>query len=126
VPKLRHPERAGLHIRIVLDGGVAVGPGRADLLQNIADLGSIAAAGRSMGMSYRRAWLLVDETAKAFGAPVVLAAPGGAQGGRAVLTELGTAILKLYREIETKAQQSTAADLAALHALVQVRAGESV
>lgn len=72
-----------------------------------------------MGMSYRRAWLLVDDTAKAFGAPVVAAVPGGAQGGGARLTELGAAVVKLYREIEIKAAQSTTAELAALHALMR-------
>lgn len=119
VPKLRHPERTGLHIRVVLDGGVAVGPGRADLLQGIADAGSIAAAARAMGMSYRRAWLLVEDTAKAFGAPVVVAATGGADGGHARLTELGAAIVALYREIERKAGEAASGEMAALQALMR-------
>ena len=78
-----------------------------------------------MGMSYRRAWLLVDETAKAFGAPVVTALPGGAKGGRASLTELGASIVKLYREIERKAAQSATAEMAALYALIHGRADET-
>ncbi len=118
MPKLRHPERIGLHVRVVLDGGVAVGPGRAELLQGIADLGSIASAGRAMGMSYRRAWLLVHETAREFGAPVVVASPGGANGGCARLTDLGAAVVELYRTIENKAAEAVAMELAALRQLM--------
>jgi molybdate transport system regulatory protein len=121
MPKLRHLDRAGLHIRVVLPGGVAVGPGRADLLEFIRDLGSIAAAARAMEMSYRRAWLLVNETAEAFGAPVILAAPGGAKGGKARLTELGASVLASYRKIETSAAIGTAADVSALEALIMRR-----
>jgi molybdate transport system regulatory protein len=119
MPKLRHPGHTGLHLRVVLDGGVAVGPGRAELLEHIRDLGSIAAAGRAMGMSYRRAWTLVDATAREFGAPVVEAAPGGARGGSASLTELGARILGLYRSIEAKAAQAAAPELSALRALAR-------
>ena len=114
LPKVRHPDRTGLHLRVVLPGGVAVGPGRADLLQGIAELGSISAAGRAMGMSYRRAWVLVDETSQAFGAPVVEAAPGGANGGGATLTVLGRAVLATYRAIEAKADQAARTELDAL------------
>ena len=117
MPKLRHPERAGLHLRVVLQDGVAVGPGRADLLQGIAELGSIAAAGRAMAMSYRRAWLLVDETARAFGGPVVLASQGGAKGGGAALTERGAAVLENYRRIEAKAVKAVQAEIRALQKL---------
>jgi molybdate transport system regulatory protein len=117
MPKLRHPDHAGLHLRVVLETGVALGPGRAELLEHIRDLGSIAAASRAMGMSYRRAWMLVDATSREFGAPVVDAAPGGARGGNATLTELGATILKLYRSIEAKAAQAASPELAALHTL---------
>lgn len=115
--KVRHPERTGLHLRVVLGQGVAVGPGRADLLQGIQELGSIAAAGRAMGMSYRRAWLLVEETRAAFGAPVVVAKPGGVAGGHTQLTELGAALVALYRSIETKAASAVSAELSALQEL---------
>ncbi len=115
--KLRHPERAGLHIRVVLDQGSVMGPGRAELLENIRSLGSIAAAGRAMGMSYRRAWMLVDTTSRDFGAPVVAAAAGGAQGGKAGLTELGESVLALYRQIEAKAAAAAAVELAQLAAV---------
>ena len=115
--KVRHPDRVGLHLRVVLRQGVAVGPGRADLLQGIRDLGSIASAGRAMAMSYRRAWLLVDAISREFGAPVVAAAPGGANGGRAQLTELGQAVLELYRRIERKAAEAVKSELSSLQAL---------
>ncbi len=115
--KLRHPERAGLHLRVVLEQGVAVGPGRADLLEGIQELGSIAAAGRAMGMSYRRAWLLVEDTRAAFGAPIVVARPGGVAGGHAELTELGAAVVALYRSIEIKAANAVSSELTALQQL---------
>ncbi len=119
MPKVRHLDQTGLHLRVVLPGGVAVGPGRAELLQRISDLGSISAAGRAMGMSYRRAWVLVDETSRAFGAPVVHAAPGGATGGGASLTTLGKAVLAAYRSIEEKAEDAARADIDVLAALAR-------
>jgi molybdate transport system regulatory protein len=117
MPSLRHPDRIGLHLRVVLPGGDLVGPGRADLLEGIARHGSIAAAGREMGMSYRRAWTLVADIARSFGAPVVETAPGGAGGGGASLTELGARVLALYREIERKAAGATEEEREALDAL---------
>lgn len=114
---VRHPERVGLHVRIVLPGGEVVGSGRAEILEGIARHGSIAAAGRDMGMSYRRAWTLVADISRCFGAPVVVTAPGGAQGGGARLTPLGVRVAALYREIEAKAAAAVAAEVAALEAL---------
>jgi molybdate transport system regulatory protein len=84
--KIRHPETIGLHVRVVLSRGVALGPGRVELLRLVGELGSIAAAGRAMDMSYKRAWTLLDATAKAFGAPVVVSGNRregrGRRGGR--------------------------------------------
>ncbi len=114
---VRHPERLGLHVRVVLRGGDVVGPGRADLLEGIARHGSIAAAGREMGMSYRRAWTLVADIARCFGAPVVVTAPGGAQGGGATLTDLGEQVVALYRRIEAAANAATEREVVALEAL---------
>lgn len=91
---------ARLHIRIVVGEKIALGWGRADLLGLIAQTGSIAAAGRRMGMSYKRAWALVETMNKGFYGPLVVAAKGGAGGGGAQLTALGTEILTAYREIE--------------------------
>jgi molybdate transport system regulatory protein len=120
--KIRHPETIGLHVRVVLSRGVALGPGRVELLRLVGELGSIAAAGRAMDMSYKRAWTLLDATAKAFGAPVVVASPGGASGGQAALTDLGMRLVRLYQAIEEKAAAAAAAELAALQKLA---AGES-
>jgi molybdate transport system regulatory protein len=121
MPKLRHPERTGLHIRVVLNGGAVFGPGRAELLTNIHKLGSIAAAGRAMDMSYRRAWLLVEETTQDFGAPVVVASPGGARGGGAGLTPLGLRLLDLYERMLARAGEAVSAEIAAMQALIAAK-----
>jgi molybdate transport system regulatory protein len=102
---------AKLHIRIVTAKKIALGWGRADLLGLIAETGSIAAAGRRMGMSYKRAWALVETMNEGFVAPLVVAAKGGAGGGGAQLTELGVEVLAAYREIELLAGKAAAAPL---------------
>lgn len=102
-----------LKLRIVAGGGW-IGPGKVELLERIAAEGSIAAAGRGMNMSYRRAWRLVEETAKVCGRPVVSAQTGGARGGGASLTPFGAALVRRFRAIEQKALDAVLADLAAL------------
>ncbi len=118
MPKLRHPDRLGLHLRVVLEGGIAIGPGRAELLEAIRDAGSISAAGRSMAMSYKRAWDLVEEMNACFAAPVVSTSTGGVAGGGSRLTDTGTAVLAAYRRIEAAAADAAAAELCALSALL--------
>jgi molybdate transport system regulatory protein len=86
------------------------------LLEAVRDYGSISAAGRSMGMSYRRAWLLIDELNHIFEEPVIDAKHGGAGGGGAELTTFGHRVVQRYRSIEAKAQVAAAADLNALAA----------
>lgn len=95
-----------------------LGPGKADLLAQIRDTGSIAAAGRAMGMSYKRAWSLVEEMNAAFREPVVLSARGGASGGGAQLTATGEAVLAGYRRIEEITARAAAPEIAALAALL--------
>ena len=112
--RLRHPDRLGLHLRVVLDGAVAMGPGKVELLEGIVETGSIAAAGRRMGMSYKRAWLLVDEMNTMFAGPLVDAAKGGAGGGGAALTPLGQRMLTAYRGLETAAAKAGARELSAM------------
>jgi len=90
----------GARLRIVLDPDVAIGPGRADLLQGIKDTGSIAAASRRMGMSYKRAWSLVESINGCFVSPLVLASKGGPGGGTTRLTDLGDKVLAAYRRME--------------------------
>jgi molybdate transport system regulatory protein len=118
--RVRHPERLGLHLRVILGGEVAIGPGKAELLQGIAETGSIAAAGRRMGMSYKRAWSLAEELNAVFASPLVEAAKGGAGGGGAVLTALGVRVLAAYRRLEDAATVAGQSDLAELQAALRV------
>lgn len=99
-----------------------MGPGKADLLGAIAETGSIAAAGRRLGMSYRRAWLLVDSMNRAFREPLVAAAKGGKRGGGARLTATGIEALARYRKMEARVAKSLAGDLACFRALLRRRA----
>jgi molybdate transport system regulatory protein len=103
-----------LSIRIDLTADGAVGPGKIRLLEFIEQTGSISAAGRSMGMSYRRAWLLVDELNGLFRNPVATAQPGGGHGGGARLTPFGRRLVRAYRTMERKAHAALSAELAAL------------
>jgi len=89
-----------LRLKLTFDTGLTMGPGKADLLQGIAEEGSISAAGRRMKMSYKRAWMLVEEMNAAFRAPLVESSRGGASGGGARLTETGEAVLAHYRKLE--------------------------
>jgi molybdate transport system regulatory protein len=108
-----------LHIRADLVPGISIGPGKADLLQGIAETGSIAAAGRRLGMSYKRAWSLVETLNGMFLAPLVSATKGGASGGGAALTEAGAEVLARYRAIQARAGEAAAGGLAALAALAR-------
>lgn len=89
-------------LRIVFGEALRLGPGKIDLLEAIGRTGSISAAGRELGMSYRRAWVLVDAVNKMFTQPVVTTAAGGAQGGGAQLTTFGRALVTAYRRIEAR------------------------
>ncbi|MGH7822385.1 MAG: winged helix-turn-helix domain-containing protein, partial [Candidatus Binatia bacterium] len=94
---MKRRPRPEVVLRLKLRGEVLLGPGRADLLERIGRLGSIAAAARDMGMSYRRAWLLLDSLNRLFARPVVETAHGGHRRGGAVLTSVGRAALAAYR-----------------------------
>ena len=101
-------------LRIYRDEGIAIGPGRIALVEAIAETGSISAAARHLGMSYRRAWLLVDELNRALRKPAVVGAAGGKHGGGATLTPLGKELVKRYRSIEDTSRLAAAADLEVL------------
>ncbi|MCZ8311724.1 MAG: LysR family transcriptional regulator [Magnetospirillum sp.] len=118
----RKPTNNAPRLRILLGEAIAVGPGKADLLAAIAAEGSISAAARTMGMSYRRAWLLVDELNRVFVGPVVVSETGGRRGGGAVLTALGQDILRRYRAMEQRAAASVADDIRAFRALLHEKA----
>ncbi len=96
----------------------AIGPGKADLLEAIERAGSISAAARAMGMSYKRAWDLVDTMNTSFRAPLVATATGGSQGGGAQVTEFGHEVLRRYRGIELKANSSVSLELSELTGLL--------
>lgn len=92
--------RLRAQLRVMLDDEIAFGPGKADLLDAIRATGSISGAGKHMGMSYRRAWLLVDSMNRCFQKPLVDTAKGGANGGGTQLTELGEQVLQHYRALQ--------------------------
>jgi molybdate transport system regulatory protein len=92
-----------LTLRIDFGTNRALGPGKIRLLEAIRDTGSISQAGRLLGMSYRRAWLLVDDLNRCFREPVVTTRPGGTRGGGALVTPFGQELVAKYRSIETRA-----------------------
>lgn len=107
-------EEPTLFIRIKFGDRAFIGPGKTELLELINEYGSISAAGRAMGMSYRRAWMIIDGLNSAFRAPLVTKQTGGSGGGGAVLTELGREVVTRYRQIEKQSVENSAADLKAL------------
>jgi molybdate transport system regulatory protein len=108
-----------LSLRIQLDPEGRIGPGKIALLEHIAELGSISAAGRAMRMSYRRAWDLVEELNTLFGKPVVERQIGGRNGGGATLSPLGRALIARFRAVEQAAGAAAAEHLAALQAEIE-------
>lgn len=103
-----------LRIRVVFGESEMIGPGKAELLERIDRCGSIAAAGREMGMSYKRAWELVGTLNAMFRDALVDSTRGGPGGGGAVLTQAGREVLDLYRSLEREAAEAGVGPLAAL------------
>ena len=101
----------GLTLRVLGRRAAAIGPGTAELIERIDATGSISAAARAMGMSYRRAWQLVEALNAQFREPVVATAVGGRRGGGARVTAFGRDIAELYRQMEEKASRAIARDL---------------
>ncbi|SHM87539.1 winged helix-turn-helix domain-containing protein [Roseibium suaedae] len=109
-----------IRLRIVLAPGVAFGPGKADLLQGIAETGSLSAAGKRLKMSYKRAWSLISDLNSQFAEPVVETEKGGSGGGGGSrLTPFGERLLVTFRSIETSLETGAAADLSALTGMVK-------
>jgi molybdate transport system regulatory protein len=108
-----------LFLRIRFGGGAFLGPGKAQLLDGIRQTGSISAAGRAMQMSYKRAWMLVEEMNTAFAAPLVHSARGGAGGGGAALTPAGERVLTLYHAVLGQAALAGAGEIAELQAMLR-------
>jgi molybdate transport system regulatory protein len=102
---MRRPvtRRAAPRVRLLHRGEIALGPGKVELLEGIVELGSIAAAGRRMKMSYRRAWLLIDTMNRSFREPIVAASKGGVDGGGALVTPFGLTVLARFHQLEERA-----------------------
>lgn len=99
----------------------SIGPGKIRLLEAVRNFGSISQAGRSLDMSYRRAWLLIDDMNRCFREPVVAAQPGGAQGGGAELTAFGEEVIQKYRAIETQAMAAAKPQLRELETSLRAK-----
>jgi molybdate transport system regulatory protein len=104
---------AHVRLTLVMDSGARIGPGKAALLESVHATGSISAAARSMGMDYRRAWLLIDSLNRAFVTPAIERSAGGVGGGGAVLTPFGQELLERYRRLEAGAAALAKSDLGA-------------
>ncbi len=111
-------KNAGVRLRVFLEPDIAIGPGKAEILEGIRETGSIAAAGRRMNMSYKRAWLLVDTMNRCFREPLVATRRGGRTQGGAKLTQMGEEVLARYRRMEAQARAAVADDMDELRALL--------
>ncbi|MGZ5129695.1 MAG: winged helix-turn-helix domain-containing protein [Caldimonas sp.] len=101
-------------MRVRIGEVVAIGPGKVSLLEAVAEHGSISAAARSLEMSYRRAWMLLDELNRSLKRPAIETAQGGERGGGARLTATGEAVIRHYREAERVALSAGRPQLASL------------
>jgi molybdate transport system regulatory protein len=115
----RMPHEPRFRLRIGRDKERSLGPGKVALLEAIRDTGSISAAGRSLGMSYRRAWLLVDALNRAFADPVIETSTGGREGGGALLTATGNEVIRRYRKIEALALDVSGREIQAIIRLMR-------
>ena len=105
---------AKFRLRITSGEAIAVGPGKIALLEAIAETGSITAAAKSLEMSYRRAWMLLDDLNRSLKKPAVDSAKGGQHGGGSEITDVGRQVIELYRRIEVDAALACKADLTRL------------
>lgn len=108
-----------IKLRVYAGEVIAMGPGKADLLDAINVTGSISGAGRALGMSYRRCWELVSIMNTQFIEPLVLSAKGGSNGGGAELSPIGNDVLKRYRAMERRAKKAIALDVAHMRSLLR-------
>ncbi len=112
------PAVVRFRLRVTVGEVIAIGPGKIALLEAVALTGSITAAAKAQGMSYRRAWLLLDQLNTALKQPAVDSAQGGQHGGGTAVTEVGRRLVTLYRSIEESAAQVNSAEIDALVALL--------
>ncbi|OGS95248.1 MAG: ModE family transcriptional regulator [Gallionellales bacterium RBG_16_56_9] len=111
------PQAVIVRPRVYIGEAIALGPGKIDLLREIGETHSISAAARTLGIPYKRAWLLVDSLNEGFGRPVILTTKGGKGGGGTALTQLGEELLHRYTALEQRINQESARELEALRAL---------
>ncbi len=104
--------------RIYIGESIAIGPGKIDLLRQVGETRSIAAAARALDVPYKRAWLLIDSLNQGFGRPVVETASGGKGGGGALLTPLGQQLVERYDALEARINANAGQELQALRDLV--------
>ena len=112
------PSEVQFRMRIRKGDTIALGPGKVALLEAVREHGSISAAARSLEMSYRRAWLLIDELNRSLKSPATVSEQGGQSGGGCVLTPVGENIIRLYRDVEARAHEACARQIAALTRLM--------
>jgi molybdate transport system regulatory protein len=108
-------------LRILMGAAVALGPGKADLLDAVDHAGSISAAARTMGMSYRRAWILIEAMNRDFKEPLVETSAGGTGGGGAKVTAAGQEALRRYRAMEDKATAAVKKEMSEFADLLKVK-----
>lgn len=108
-------------IRVLLGEEIALGPGKADLLEAIEKTGSISSAAKSLGLSYRRAWDMVDTMNRSFKEPLVLGAIGGKKGGGSTLTPMGKELILVYRKMEKKAFAAVQKEWAVVESLLKAK-----
>ena len=114
----RPAAKPSLHLRLDFGGERSLGPGKVRLLELIDETGSISAAGRALKMSYRQAWLLIDELNRMFREPLVTSQIGGGGGGGAAVTKAGTSVIRLYRGMERRATGAASSDMRTLKRLL--------
>lgn len=112
-------------MRIMTGDTIAIGPGKIQLLEAIQQTGSLTAAARHIDMSYRRAWILVDELNQALKKPAVESAKGGEHGGGSVLTPVGQRLVAQYRRIEAAAAATCKAEIRAITNLLALPGGKT-
>jgi molybdate transport system regulatory protein len=113
------PPETRLSLRLVFGADAMLGPGKAELLERIRDTGSISAAGRDMKMSYKRAWMLVEDMNATFRDALVDSTRGGSGGGGARLTETGMTVLAQYRSLEAEVFRTGSAQISILRGLLR-------
>ena len=101
-------------IKADFGNGLRLGPGKVRLLELVGETGSISAAARKMDMSYRRAWLLMDELNHLFGREVIETSAGGSGGGGAKVTEFGFQVISVFRVLENEADDLVQSRIAQL------------